>query len=279
MKEPVFRILSDVHWGHSASLVREAAMLDPLFEGADKVIFNGDTVEMKDIPDLRREELLERVEHLTERVRRAGAEPLLITGNHDPFVPGVDLHREADGKILLTHGDCIFTGLTPWSHDADDLHRHLEAILAGEKNRDGDPAVRLAGAAREAYRRLFRQLHRNRSGSFATLRLYCRQMWPPYRPISILHYWWKTPELALRWVESFAPQTDIFIMGHTHRPGIWKHPRTGRPPLLVCNTGSFMPFLGRLCLDWNGSTLRIRGITAKNGRFYPGREKAVYELD
>lgn len=279
MNKPlVFRVISDLHWGHSGSMVKEPSCLKPLFEGTEKVIFNGDTIEMKDGPGLSEAALGEKTAALHEVVKQGGAEMFLVTGNHDPFVRGPDLCRELGDRLMITHGDCIFSGLTPWSRDADDLQQFMESILARSEVSGEDPAIRVVAAAREAYRRLFTQLDRHAGARFGTLQLYLRQLWPPFRPISILHYWRKTPQLAAHWIERFAPEADFFFIGHTHRPGCWELPRPGRPPLVLVNTGCFIPYLGRLCIDCDGESIRVRKIPRRQGIFHPGQEIAAWPL-
>ena len=39
------RVLSDLHLGHSGCVIEKVAQLEPLIEGAQTVVFNGDTFE------------------------------------------------------------------------------------------------------------------------------------------------------------------------------------------------------------------------------------------
>ena len=39
------RVLSDLHFGHSACVIDQAEQLRPLLEGAHTIVFNGDTLE------------------------------------------------------------------------------------------------------------------------------------------------------------------------------------------------------------------------------------------
>ena len=45
-EEPI-RILSDLHFGHPASIIERPEQLAPLFREAKTVVFNGDTVELR----------------------------------------------------------------------------------------------------------------------------------------------------------------------------------------------------------------------------------------
>src|SRR5471032_1537363 len=115
-EEPI-RILSDLHFGHPASIVERPEQLVPLFRYAKTVIFNGDTVELRYLRGRRigmRNSALMR-----EACEAAGARPVFINGNHDPMLSDLSHVDLADGAVLVTHGDLLFHDISPWSHDAD----------------------------------------------------------------------------------------------------------------------------------------------------------------
>jgi len=55
----VTRIISDLHYGDPASRVRSLDALQPLFSGADRMVFNGDSVETRRNP----------IAHKTDQIR------------------------------------------------------------------------------------------------------------------------------------------------------------------------------------------------------------------
>ena len=67
------RILSDLHLGHAASQVRKVSQLEPLLEGADEIIFNGDSCEQKVVEwaERGRDQCAELVELCSRELRSA----------------------------------------------------------------------------------------------------------------------------------------------------------------------------------------------------------------
>ena len=258
-EEPI-RILSDVHFGHPASIVGEATQLTPLFREAKTVIFNGDTVELR---YLRGRKLgMNNSIIMRETCLEAGARPVFINGNHDPMLSELCHVDLADGAVLVTHGDLMFHDISPWSHDAGVLAaahtRELEelkddALLDFEK--------RLKASKRAV---LAIELHRTniRRNSLAAIRTVLRECWPPWRPFQIFHSWAVTPDRAEALARTFRPRARFVLIGHTHFPGFWE--RNGRT---IINTGGFFPLSKRMAVDLEGGVLTVRRIVVENGEF------------
>lgn len=93
-------VLSDVHAGGPGTRVRSAEQLALLFDGFDRIIYNGDCAEFcwRLIPRPPHEW----VDALRSVASRDGREVIWIRGNHD--LPAGGAHLFQDGGVLYTHG-------------------------------------------------------------------------------------------------------------------------------------------------------------------------------
>ena len=114
MKEPV-RILSDLHLGHKLSRIERVSALRPLISGAATVVFNGDTWQQLAAPFHKRSASM--LEELKALCAEEGVEAVFLSGNHDPGWPGKGWVELADGRIVITHGDALFFGGSPWKRE------------------------------------------------------------------------------------------------------------------------------------------------------------------
>ena len=270
LDEPI-RILSDLHFGHPASLIEEIEQIAPLLRGVPTVIFNGDSVEMRFLED--RPTAFENMERIGEACLAVGARPLFINGNHDPIISASNHCDLADGAILITHGDMLFHDISPWSAEARFIGpAHTAALDEMEENVFHNFEERLKASKRAA---LAVELHKSRlpSGRLARVATFARECWPPWRPLQIIRVWLISPSRAVALGRVFRPQARFIIIGHTHYGGIWRiGPRT------IINTGSFLPFSGRLALELMGSVLSVYSIDRRKRRFELGRLVARFEV-
>jgi UDP-2,3-diacylglucosamine pyrophosphatase LpxH len=235
LEEPI-RILSDLHFGHPASIIERAEQLTPLFRDAKTVIFNGDTVELRFLRGRRigkRNGLIMR-----ETCEAAGARPIFLNGNHDPIMSDLSHVDLFDGAVLVTHGDLLFHDISPWSHDS-----HIIAAAHSIELRRP---------------RMWRD-------SLSSLRTVLRECWPPWRPFQIFHSWAVTPALAESLARVFRPEARFILIGHTHFCGHWR-----RGPRVIINTGSFLPLSGRMAIDIADGTLTLRPILMDRSLFKAG---------
>jgi predicted phosphodiesterase len=268
--EPI-RILSDLHLGHKASLAREIAQVEPLYDGAHTVIFNGDTVEMRSPRSrLRAERVMHEVRAFCSRQK---ATTHFINGNHDPIISTTNHLEIADGSVLVTHGDVLFHEIAPWSEHADELggihdrlikemtpaeRRSLEAILSTNKRVSQSIDIEDFNIPNGAW------------GQFST---FMRQTWPPKRFVKMVSSWKSTPVHAVNLVRLYRPEARCVIVGHTHYPGVWqRHGRT------VINTGSYLPVLGRLAVDYADGFVTVRKVVLRRGKFHLGRMVARFRI-
>src|SRR5690625_3337445 len=125
----MIRILSDLHCGHPASLIRNFDQIEPLLEGARTIVFNGDTVEF------RLSEGRERGQELLEELGRfccdRDVEAIFLNGNHDPDASERNFLKLLGGKVLVTHGDLFFEAISPWSRGAKTMKNFFEKYVRG----------------------------------------------------------------------------------------------------------------------------------------------------
>lgn len=273
------RILSDLHYGHPATFVRDLRQLAPLLEGARRVVFNGDSVEMRFVRE--RERGAAHFAQLAAFCGEAGVEALFLTGNHDPALTALHHLDLAGGAVFVTHGDVFFHGLSPWSWEWRALREAHTRFLREAGREQAPEAVALEpqlAAARLAARAIEtlgpRPHHAGRLRSLPDL---AREVWPPWRPLRMIDCWLKAPARAAAFAARHRPGAKVFLVGHTHRAGIWK-----RGGCTVVNTGSFLPYSGVFAVDLLPGEVVVRKITTGNGgngAFRLGREVARIGLD
>jgi len=261
-EEPV-RIISDLHFGHPASIIERPEQLVPLFRDVKTVVFNGDSVEIRYMRGRRigmRNSVL-----LREACEAAGTRPVFLNGNHDPIISDLSHVDLADGAVLVTHGDLLFHDISPWSHDAHLLGKAHDRELAGlDEDAFLDFEKRLYASKRAA---LAIELHRtrHRRDNLSAIRTIMRECWPPCRPLQIVRSWAVTPTRAEALARVFRPRARFILIGHTHFSGCWR-----RGPRVIINTGSFLPICGRMAVDVQGGSLKVHPILFERGVFKAG---------
>lgn len=227
MNEPV-RVLSDLHLGHKICRIDEVAALRPLIAGAGTVIFNGDTWQELAAPFLARSTVM--LEELKSLCREEGAEAIFLPGNHDPGWSGPGWVELAGGRIVVTHGDALLPGGSPWKREI--LTRGERVTELWEKY----PAAREDVADRHAVaREIARELC---SVEYPTGRSFFQRAWdavvPPRRAVKMVEAWATQGSRGGKFCEDYFPSAEVLLIGHFHWEGIWL--RGGRR---VINLGSF----------------------------------------
>ena len=269
MKNGVTRILSDIHLGHVASRVRSGWGLRPLFEGCERVIFNGDTWQerWKACRDEGRREL----EVVKEVLADMGVEGVFLPGNHDPDTGEKEgfLKLGTRGQVLITHGDGIFPEASPFSREMWSHGKAVRALIAEKPDGDRELAARLQRAREIAFLLKPKPLPKLP----VPLNFFATALWPPNRPFQILRVWRELGPMGFQFLETFAPECRVLLCGHFHRRGVWE--KKGR---LVINTGAFVrgcyPQIAELC----GDELRVRKVRQLNGVFYLGDQVGVWKV-
>lgn len=243
MNEPV-RILSDLHLGHKVSRIDDVSTLRPLIAGAGTIVFNGDTWQ-----ELARQfygRSSEMLDELRTLCREEGADAIFLPGNHDPGWPGPGWLELAEGRIIVTHGDALLFGGSPWKRE----------ILGG-----GERVMKLwnqhpqAGRDVEERLKLARKISRElRTIEHPTGRNIIQRAWdaavPPKRAVKMIEAWLTQGTEGANFCDRYFPNAEFLVIGHFHCQGSWL--RNGRR---IINTGSFMAPGPAHWIEWNDGWL------------------------
>jgi predicted phosphodiesterase len=246
--------------------------MGPLLEGVTSFVLNGDTLDTRagKNPVRTKEKRREVLEHFGS----AGVPVTFLTGNHDPDLSGDHAVELEDGRVLVTHGDVLFDTIVPWSRDARMIKRMVTAALAAipaEEAAGFDPRL---GAFRAVSARI-----PQRHQSEPNLLRYCVRLandtvWPPWRALSILRAWRDAPVLADAMARRHRPKAGFVLIGHTHKPGVWRM----KSGVVVVNTGSFCAPFGAMAADIGSGMVRVRRVESRGGEFHPGSSVAEFPL-
>lgn len=268
----MIRILSDLHWGHKASLIKASESLEGLVREADKVIFNGDTLEQKfeDSPS-HQNKPLPSLNDLRDLLEKWDVEPLFLTGNHDPRISNAHYCELNGGNILVTHGDAIFHNIAPWSANKKVLENAVERGLASG----------FASKSFYSYLQVFKDASLEEHALvkdydptvWGKIQIFLRQAWPPTRALTILQCWREAPVKAIELVEKFQKAPRFLLIGHTHKPDISTIGET-----TIINTGSFLPWPGATTVDIDSHGLVVRKIVRDSGQFSAGKVIRRFQL-
>ena len=263
---PPIRILSDLHLGHRVSRISSVESLRPLIAGAGTVVFNGDT--WQELARPFRERSAEMLEELKTLCAEEGAEPIFLSGNHDPGWPGPGWVELAEGKILVTHGDAFFAEGSPWSREAFSRHEQVRALWEQHQAANGDPASRIALAREMA---IVLRAAEYPQGTHLFQRA-LDAVRPPRRAFEMLRVWTTQAEAAANFAERYFPKAEIVVKGHFHRAGIWR--KRGR---LIVNLGAFMNPCPAYWADFDGSQFRCGKVDESAG-YQLGSVAGVWRL-
>lgn len=268
----LLRIFSDLHFGDPSSRLGSLAALRPLFDGADELLLNGDTL------DTRPSSRPARTAALHAEVKaffQAESRPaVLLTGNHDPAISTCHAREFADRQVLVTHGDILFDELVPWGRDASLLRK----VIAEEMSRL-TPAQRESFDARlEACRRAAARIPQRHQaeprGWRHALGFLADTVWPPTRILRVLRAWQETPARADALLSRHQLPARFLVMGHTHRLGATLTPG-GR---VLLNTGSFCPPTGVGVVDLTPDRITLRAVDRRGGGYRLGASLADFTL-
>jgi predicted phosphodiesterase len=259
------RILSDLHYGEHACRLRHLSGLEPLLKGVGHLILNGDSVDTRPGPHPARTAGW-RAE-LGQFLGQVGAMTTVLTGNHDADLSTRHHLVLAEGRVFVTHGDLCFPDIVPWSQDAPAIRRRITAELARHPVPAAGELDHLLGVFRRVAGEVPQRHHAEPHRGKYAVRYLVDTVWPPARLFRVLHTWQQAPDLAFALGQRHLPGARLIVCGHTHRPGIWRHP-DGR---VHVNTGSFCPPLGALCVDLVSNVARIRRVKFRRGEAHPGR--------
>ncbi|HWL14611.1 MAG TPA: metallophosphoesterase [Opitutus sp.] len=272
MSVSVLRIFSDLHYCDRASRVTTLSSLAPLFDGADEVVFNGDTLDTRPNHNgLRPQEVAQKVRDF---LARHAPPTTLVTGNHDPDVSAHHHLEFSQGEMLVTHGDALFEDLVPWGRDAALARR----LVAQELARLSPPERAQLPTCLGAYRRAAAAIPQRHQSERRRLRYIVSYvldtLWPPTRVWRVIQAWRQTPVRADTFVRQFRPQARFLVMGHTHRLGFVRTPSG----LIVLNTGAFCPPGGPGLVEIRDGRLALRRIESRGDEYRVGERLAEFAL-
>jgi predicted phosphodiesterase len=262
------RVLSDLHLVHDASRVKRVASLRPLLEGAENVVFNGDTCELVYSGWRQRSE--EMRDELVALCGELGATPWFTCGNHDPWISQFGWLTAEGGRVFITHGDLVLRNPSPWNRECLQRKREILALLRDRGEGDGSLRYRW-----ETLQQLNRAMipESAKAGSSRFNSLILNALCPPERAFQILRVWALQARHADAFVRRFAPDCRAFIYGHFHRPLVAQ--RGGR---FLCNTGAFVAKNESLVVDVAQGVVTAREVDRGAGDFRPGREVGRMEV-
>lgn len=239
-------ILSDLHMGHPVSRLERVAALAPLLEGVDTVVWNGDTWQEMTPPF--RERSAEMLSELDALCAALGVRQRHLPGNHDPSWQGPGWLELAQGAIVVSHGDALMDGGSPWKreillnqHVVDALWQQYPQARVNPVERHAlarEIAVHLPSADHPEGRRLWQRAH--------------DAIHPPQRALKILEAWLGQGNFGHAYCERFFPACQVLIIGHFHQHGLWR-----RGSRLILNTGSFMHPATPCWVEWHDGWLRF----------------------
>jgi predicted phosphodiesterase len=268
----ITRIVSDVHYGDRSSRVRSLAQLRPLLAGADAFILNGDTLDTRPNKNRERTEAQRREVH--DFFGAAGIPVTFLTGNHDPDMSRLHEIGLEGGQILVTHGDVLFESIVPWSQDAAMIRSKVIAALAAVPD-DGAGALESRLSAFRSVAGSISQRHQSERDPLKyALRFVGDTVWPPDRALKILRAWREAPGRAAALARKHRPRAKFVVIGHTHKPGVWRM----ASGIVVINTGSFTQPFGALAAEVESNAVRVRRVESRRGEFHPGRTVAEFTL-
>ncbi|MEM8783641.1 MAG: metallophosphoesterase family protein [Planctomycetota bacterium] len=256
-------IVSDLHLAHPAvrsSKRLRAAHLRPLWRGVRRLVVAGDMAELQ--ISAARADAAREVAELQRLCEQDGVELVAISGNHDAYLTDRRHLEMCGGRVLVTHGDALHPAIAPWARGASAMR---EAVLGGirrvlrERGLPDDPdrlslTERLDIVQHVAHGQF---VAHESQGKHGVSELLLR----PDRVALMAWYWRNQPDLAAAFLEALAPQAEVLVFGHSHRPGVWQ--RGGRT---IMNTGSFaLPARPRAVLVEDRSLQMHRVVRLGNG--------------
>ena len=260
-------IISDTHLGGADGAATSPETLRPLWQKVSRLVINGDVAEIhhpQACEEAARQTL--RLNHLCEQ---DGVALTLLSGNHDVYLTDVRHLQLAGGQVLVTHGDALHPGTSPWGAIAKETKRGFVNAISRVERKNRDKLAARLNALQHTGLVIRGQLDQHYRPA-AMLELLIK----PWLVLKVWSFWRNFPTLANEFARRHAPQTRFMVLGHSHRQGIWH--RDGR---VILNTGSFA-FPGRpRAVTLEDRQLHVWPIRQRNGAYQLGRESiAEYEV-
>ena len=269
--EPI-RILSDLHLGHVACVLKDAREIRPLLAGAGTVVFNGDTAEVR--ARSFKERAHEELTTLAEMCEELGVQSIYLTGNHDPRLTESHYLELAEGRLLVTHGDFLFRHVSPWSKKLRHCRPKMEEILstvdAERLKRDFDYRMEITRRCCDVMSMVN---YPKPKDLWALINFGLREFWPPTRFLVILHVWLTTPRRMLQALANYYPQARGIVYGHVHCPNIKVNGNR-----FAVNTGGYLSVVRATVAELEGRQLTIRKVQREGKECMLGEVQRVLEV-
>ncbi|MEM9236241.1 MAG: hypothetical protein AAGB14_05635, partial [Verrucomicrobiota bacterium] len=183
------------------------------------------------------------------------------SGNHDPGWKDEGWLELAQGRIVVTHGDAVMWGGSPWSRESFECSEQIRELWSKHEGADFDPGKRIA-LAREmavlvkpvANALSWRRIHRVMD-AFAS----------PQRLLELPRVWWEQAKLADEFLSRYFPKAEVLVLGHFHRQGVWWRHRH-----LILNTGACIGFHRARWVSYEKGWLKTGKVVEENQRFRRG---------
>jgi predicted phosphodiesterase len=266
------RVLSDVHYADRSSRIRSLEQLRPLFEGATAMVFNGDTLDTR--PSDHPAQTARARKEVMDFLGSTGIPCTLLTGNHDPDLSDDHSLEFARGQVLVTHGDVLFDNIVPWSKFAPMIRTKVIAALAALPEGDSSQFEGRLKAFRTVSASLPQTHQMEKDPIKYAIRLAGDTVWPPHRALQMIKAWNEAPGRAAALARRHRPKARFIMIGHTHRPGVWKTPAG----VVVINTGSFCKPFGAMTADITPDAVRVYRLVKKKDQFHRGAAVAEFPL-
>ncbi len=267
LSEPII-VVSDIHLHGGRRCERKFERLRGLWAQAATVIFNGDTLTGAVSRDPQRRRRV--TSRLSDLCRQDGAEAVFIAGNSDRHIQAARHIFVAGERVLILHGDVVFSESSPWRPEAKKLSAARAQALGRMPRRRRETLEGQLSASHEAMLEVDLDEDR-RCGTRAAALLWrldavARRLIRPGLILAVLRAWRTMPALAAQFIRQYAPTAGILIVGHTHHAGVWLI--EGKT---IINTGSpYGPGPMRV-VQIEGNEVRFRAVVKSKGRYVPGR--------
>lgn len=266
------RIFSDLHYGDRASALTSLNSITPLFDGADEIVLNGDTLDTR--PSRHPAATIELREEVQRFFKVEGPPATWLTGNHDPDISNQHAVELAGRSVFVTHGDILFEELVPWGRDAAALRRRVAAEVAALPPESRSQLAQLFPAYRRAAASIPQRHQSERNRLKYAVSFAADTFWPPLRFLHVLRAWRETPARAAALLARHRLPATHFVMGHTHRLGVTSTPSG----LVVINTGAFCPPCSGGVVDVTRDLLILRSVERRGREYRLGAALAEFEL-
>ncbi len=256
-------------------MIKELDSLKGLVTETDTVLFNGDTLEQKyeDAPS-HIDSPLPSFEEFSAQLADWNANPVFITGNHDPNISDIHYGELNCGQILITHGDGIFKSIAPWSTTSRILEEVAQTNFERIQSQGQITFYRFLQSIKDACMEGHALTKDYDPTVWGKIQIFAHQAWPPTKPFKILKCWEDAPKLAVEMASQYEKTPQFMIIGHTHKPSI-----RAEGPTQVINTGSFFPWPGSTAVDLDSNGITIRKVVKRRSQFALGKTVGRFEID